>query len=222
MASSTTNWESLWGDDSVLTRWQEPYKDLVNLVPILQSAQYRRVLDLGCGAGRHIILFARSGFETYGIEETESGLSHCREWLKRLGLTAHLIKGDMSDLGQFETGFFDIVVCWHVIYHARLTKMVATLKEIHRVIRPGGLLYITFNSTNNKHYGQGTEIEPNTFIGAKEKLDGEHVHHYSTRDEIHRLLDEFTITSVQEKEDTIAGQTFPETYHWHVIAQKLG
>src|SRR6266567_3686932 len=171
-ATNMSNWESLWKDENVRAHWQEPEEELRELVSVLQKSQGQRVLDVGFGIGRHIILFARGGFDIYGIEATASGLSYCREWLRQQNLTAHLIQGDMSDTGQFEEGFFDVVVCWHVIYHAHLAKIGLTLKGIHRVLRPGGFLYITFNSTRNKHYGQGTEVEPNTFIAAQKKLDG--------------------------------------------------
>jgi len=220
VSTPETSWETLWNQADLRAEWQEPAEEVRDLLLFLQPQQRRRVLDIGCGVGRHLLLFARAGFETYGIEPTDSGLSHCRAALQRSGVTAHLLKGEMHDLSSFEAGFFDVVVCWHVIYHAYLATIVTTLREIHRVLRPSGFLVITFNSTKNRHFGEGTEVEPHTFVGAHNKIDGDLPHHFSTREEVLGLLESFRVISIEEREDTYAGQVAPQTYHWRVIAQK--
>ncbi len=220
MSSHENTWETFWNKTDLLADWQAPAQEMQDLLPLFQAQQCGRMLDIGCGIGRHLLLFARAGFEAYGIEPTASGLAQCREALQRESIRAHLIRGAMQDLSAFEAGFFDVVVCWHVIYHAYLATIMTTLGEIRRVLRPGGFLVITFNSTNNKHFGEGNEVEPNTFIGANNKLDGELPHHFSTREEVLSLVEGFRVISIEEKEDTHVGQVAPQTCHWHVVAQK--
>lgn len=220
VSSHENIWETFWKNVDLRADWQAPTQEVRELLSLFQAHLCRRVLDIGCGIGRHLLLFARAGFEAYGLEPTASGLAQCREALQRSHLTAHLFQGEMQDLSAFETGFFDVVVCWHVIYHAYLATIVATLGEIRRVMRPGGFLVVTFNSTKNKHFGEGNEVEPSTFLGAKNKLDGDLPHHFSTRKEVLRLVEGFHVISIEEKEETHAGQVIPQTYHWHVVAQK--
>ena len=220
MSSQEIIWETLWNNADLRADWHKPAEKVLGLLPMFQAQHCRHVLDIGCGIGRHLLLFALSGFETYGIEPTLSGLSQCREVLQRSGGTARLSQGEMYDLSAFEAGFFDVVVCWHVIYHAHLATIMTTLQEIRRVLRPGGFLVITFNSTRNQHFGEGTEVEPHTFIGAKKKIDGDLPHHFSTREEAFRLVEGFRVISFEEREDTRAGQIVHQTSHWYVFAQK--
>jgi tellurite methyltransferase len=222
MPKTDANWETLWQDRDILTRWQQPNQDVTELLQVLHHHQCRRILDLGFGIGRHIVYFAQSGFEVYGVEETKSGITFCDQWLKHLGLDAILARGDMSNIMTlFKTNFFDFVLCWNVIYHARFEKIVETIAGIRQVLRENGLLYITFNSTNNRYCGQGTEIESGTFIGAKEKKDGDHIHHYSDKEEVCRLLEGFDLIMMVEREEQVGVQIFPDTYHWYVLAQRL-
>lgn len=210
----TKKWDDLWRDKEILLKWSNPEPDVVMLIPRLKEANITRVLDIGFGAGRHVVLFAKEGFDAYGIEESGSGVEHCREWLKAENLQASISQGDMSTL-PYPDGFFDFVLSWKVIHHATLEKMKITLKEILRVTHDGGLFYLTLNNIRSKHYGKGTEIEPGTFLNP-EKTDGGHLHHYSDEKEVMELLKDWQIISIKEE----GGKSSPDSGHWMVLARK--
>ncbi|RLE71790.1 MAG: class I SAM-dependent methyltransferase, partial [Thermoprotei archaeon] len=46
----------------------EPQPEVVELIPILKKRKAMRILELGCGAGRNLILLAREGFHVYGVD----------------------------------------------------------------------------------------------------------------------------------------------------------
>jgi SAM-dependent methyltransferase len=212
------NWDNLWRDKESLLLWSKPDKDVAGLIPKLKHENVTKVLDLGFGLGRHLVLLAREGFDAYGIEASESGVNHCRKWLETEGLLATISQGDMSTI-PYPDGFFDFVLSWNVIYHATFLTMKKTLKEIVRVTCDRGFLYLTLNSTRNNHYGKGFEVEPNTFNNPA-KADGEHPHHYSDEKEVRELMKDWRIVSIKEEEETLSDKHFPGSWHWMIFARK--
>lgn len=97
--------------------------------------------------------------------------------------------------------------------------MKQALKEIHRVLRQGGLAYITLYSVKNHNYGLGKEIEPNIFLNPK-KHDGDFPHHFSDEKEVKILFESWKIGSIKEIELTLSGKIYKSTYHWMIIANK--
>ncbi len=96
-----------------------------------------RLLDVGCGFGFLLATAAERRWEVYGTEISSSALRYA----ERLGLPRDQIHlGGIEDAG-FVPGSFDVVTLLEVIEH--LHDPVRTLRAVGRVLRPGGLLYLT-------------------------------------------------------------------------------
>lgn len=93
-------------------------------------------LDVGCSAGFIADELARAGATTHGVDIDEPGLAKARE---RFGerVAFHLARGE--DL-PFAENSLDVVVLNHIYEH--VVDPVAVLADIHRVLRPGGVLYL--------------------------------------------------------------------------------
>ena len=63
--------------------WKTPHEKFGSLAAAMRERRMRRVLDLGCGAGRHLVFLARQGFETYGTDVDPYGLARARSWLEQ-------------------------------------------------------------------------------------------------------------------------------------------
>jgi SAM-dependent methyltransferase len=98
------------------------------------SRSTRRALDLGCGAGLNLERLSKYA-ETTGTDYFEEALLFCR----RRGFTG-LCKADAAKL-PFESSSFDIVTALDVIEH--LDDDRVALRELLRVMRPGGVLVIS-------------------------------------------------------------------------------
>ena len=62
-AGQTQGWESFWVDlDAPSEYWLTPERAVVAWAELLREASGRRVLDLGCGIGRHTVALAHLGF----------------------------------------------------------------------------------------------------------------------------------------------------------------
>jgi SAM-dependent methyltransferase len=180
-------------------RWQEPDPRVVELTGLLKEKGPQRVLDLGCGSGRHLVYLAKHGLPSYGLDISEAGLELAHQRLERegFGVGMHgraslLVRSEMT-LIPFRNGSFEGLIGIHVIQHQRLQGIRQTMREIRRVLCPGGLLFLTFPGRRDHRFGQGKELEPNTFI-ANAGPDSGVPHHYCNLAEIEELLGGFVIS----------------------------
>lgn len=70
-----------------------------------------RLLDLGCGTGRHLAHFALRGFEVTGVDLSEHMLGVASRKLAAAGCTARLVRGDITRLDELGLGTFDYAIC---------------------------------------------------------------------------------------------------------------
>ena len=109
--------------------WKTPHEKFGPLAAAMQERGMQRVLDLGCGGGRHLVFLVGQGFEMYGTDIDPHGLARARNWLEQEGLSAHLAVADMDDLPS-PSGFFDAVVSTYVIHHNVVEGIVRTVAGV--------------------------------------------------------------------------------------------
>ena len=93
-----------------------------------------RLLDAGCGSGRNMVELARRGAVT-GIEVSDTSVGVARE--RGAG---EVVAGSVLDM-PFASESFDLAVCLDVIEH--LEDDLGALRELRRVVAPGGALLVT-------------------------------------------------------------------------------
>jgi SAM-dependent methyltransferase len=94
-----------------------------------------RVLDCGCGTGNNLRMLRAHG-RAIGIDLTASGLAHARRQGERL-----IARASALTL-PFSADTFDLVTSFDVIYAFDDDLAAQALKEMHRVLRPGGHLVL--------------------------------------------------------------------------------
>jgi ubiquinone/menaquinone biosynthesis C-methylase UbiE len=114
-----------------------------------QNASGRRVLDVGCGQGIDVANYALAGAQITGVDLTPRHVELARTHLAALGLTASIVRGDAESL-PFASADFDRVVSNGVLHHT--PDFPAALREIRRVLRPGGTATIIVYHQNSLHY----------------------------------------------------------------------
>jgi ubiquinone/menaquinone biosynthesis C-methylase UbiE len=121
-----------------------------------------RVLDLGCGAGRHVVFFAESGCNTAGIDLSDTAVEAARHRIRQSGLAADLRAGSATSL-PWPDSSFDAVVSCGVLDHMPPADCTAAVGEVFRVLRPGGLFYLDLVAKEEYSFGQGRRVAPDTF-----------------------------------------------------------
>jgi SAM-dependent methyltransferase len=192
MSPSKNPWDKVFKEHGAF--FEEPHEDMVHIVLLLAGKRARRVLDLGCGSGRHVVYLARNRFSVYGLDSSPEGIKMTRAWLRNEGLKADLRLHNMTKPLPFKDSFFDAVISVQVIHHARLAEIRKVVKEIARVLKKDGVVYVTVPKLSNQAE-TFQEIEPGTFI----PLDGLEKglpHHYFTPEELRELFKDFEITNI--------------------------
>ena len=139
-------------DDYVADVEQSPYLALYEqpaLRALLPPVAGRRVLDAGCGAGRHSSWLAEQGAEVVGLDASPEMLARARARVPG-GTFA------VADLGEplaLPDGAFDVVVASLVLHY--LQDWGPTLGELRRVLRPDGVLVFSTH-----HPARAIELSP--------------------------------------------------------------
>ena len=195
---------------------EDPDGIVVGLASVLEKRKAKRILDLGCGAGRHVIYLAERGFEAYGADISETGLKLTNKRLRSRKLEAEIIKCDMKSL-PYVRSCFEAVICVQTIYHQKLKEIQETISDVHRVLKRNGLFLANFHSRRSGKYGKGTKVEENTFKqenGAEKGV----LHHFIDENELRELLEDFKIVDLEAKEK------MTDSYrrsHFNVLAEKI-
>lgn len=98
-----------------------------------------KILDIGCGTGKNLEELSRIG-KAFGIDNSIDAIEFCKE---KRGLT-NVTLASAQQTG-FSDDFFDVVCMLDVLEH---TDDKITLIEIHRILKPDGLLLITVPAFN--------------------------------------------------------------------------
>jgi len=164
-----------------------------------------KILDTGCGNGRHVLFFAEQGFDVYGLDISKEAVEIARGWLNSRSLKAHLEIGSITRL-PFEDNFFDVVVSCEVLDHVKFAEAKEAMQEIRRVSTQGAYFYVTLRSTRDSECGRGQEVEKNTFV-LQEGYEKGFMQHFFELEEIKELLEGFKIFDIECHE-----QLFPQVY----------
>jgi len=107
------------------------------------------VLDVGCGQGIDVIEYARAGAHVTGVDLTPRHVELARQHISALGLRADIAEGDAESL-PFADASFDRVSSNGVLHHT--PDIEAALREVLRVLRPGGEARILVYNRHSFHY----------------------------------------------------------------------
>lgn len=177
-----------------------------------------KILDLGCGSGRHVKLFAEQGFDVSGVDISKDGLSQTSEMLRKLNLQADLKLADANDL-PYPDGYFDGAVSYAVLYYNDREGMAIKIKELHRVLKKGGRAMFYIKTTDDYYFAKGQEVAKNTFImdGTDESKKGMTLH-FLTREDVYDVYSIFKNVSVEKEEFTSYNLQMLNS-HWAITVE---
>jgi 2-polyprenyl-3-methyl-5-hydroxy-6-metoxy-1,4-benzoquinol methylase len=159
-------------------------------------------LDLGCGDGEHLAWLATHVDRLYASDYNLLRLQRARE---KAGTTA-VVMADITDYPALDDAF-DLVFCHHVIEH--VPAVDAALREIRRVLRPGGIAIIGTPNEGAAFWRLAYRLQPAT------RRSTDHVHFF-TADTLAAACDEAGMRVLEMKP---IGWGVP---HWGLDARVRG
>lgn len=109
----------------------------------LNALENGKVLDIGCGNGHLIKRLAKMGWDVEGMDFDPVAVEYCNQQ----GLNARA--GDFFEL-NYPSNTYDAVTMSHVIEH--VPDPLKTLKEIHRILKPGGKIVMATPNSESWMY----------------------------------------------------------------------
>jgi len=199
MVGSVTQWDEIFKRDGRI--FLDPAPIVVEFAERLKAGGYNRVLDIGCGSGRHVVHMAQANMEIYGLDNSPAALRLAGEWLAEQAQAARLIQADARQPLPFRNHVFDALISTQVIHHACLATVQATAGEIARVVRPGGVILVSV-PLGKDPVGESIEIESRTFVplsGSEKGL----LHHIFLPEELPGLFAPFETIDVSVRGEVV-------------------
>ena len=194
--NESSGWELVYRRGPTEGR-EVPHEYTDSLHARFQEHSVQKILDLGCGDGRHLMYFGNLGYEMYGLDHSSSAIQLAEQWLTEEKLSAEFVCTGM-DMIPWSNEYFDAVICFQAINHNLVDAIRRTIAEIHRVLRKEGWLFVTIGTwrlPDSFTFHSGTEVEPNTIILTEGHEKGV-PHHFFTTEEILREFSQFNIVNL--------------------------
>ena len=197
--------------------WKNPSEESYYLVNRWLSQDKKGFLDLGCGLGRHCILFAKNGFEVFAFDLSENAIERTRDWMESESLKATYNVGDMLEL-PYSDGSMDCILCRNVISHTDTEGIKLVIKELARVLKKDGECYLTLGSKKTWGFQQDWPVvDDNTKIRVEDGPENGIPHFYADYDLIKELFKDFKIENVSQVETFYNDSS---SWHYHILIKK--
>lgn len=148
------SWFEEWFDSPLyeklyINRNELEAEDLAQLIEkIIPQEEYPKVLDLGCGRGRHALTLAEKGYGVMGIDLSPQAINKAKKTAEKRGLkNVHFKERDMRI--PLEDTFDAVVNLFTTFgYFLEDSENIRVLKSVHSMLRPKGRFLIDFLNAN--------------------------------------------------------------------------
>ena len=166
----------------------EPSTPAKKALKIFKNNKTNKIVELGAGLGRDSIYFAKNLIHVEALDYSQSGIKNINQKIIKNNLS-NLIKTKIFDVRKklpFKNNSIEGVYS-HMLYCMALTTsdLESLNKEIHRILKPGGINIYTVRHTNDGDYKKGIHRGEDMY-----ENDGFIVHFFS-KNKIKSLLDGF-------------------------------
>jgi ubiquinone/menaquinone biosynthesis C-methylase UbiE len=121
------------------------------MLDLLQLKPGMKILDVACGAGKQCVSFynkLNGECEITGGDVSPELLEKAKQETAAKGYKINFLPLDFDQRFPFENNQFDLISCCFAIYYS--SDIPFTIREMHRVLKPGGRLFTTGPMPQNK------------------------------------------------------------------------
>ncbi|MCL2603003.1 MAG: class I SAM-dependent methyltransferase [Defluviitaleaceae bacterium] len=141
-------WDGVWNDPETdkyigyvkgYATWNPEFME------IFAKHGVRKVCDAACGFGAYSVMMAKKGYEVSGFDISEKSVALTLRMLKKFECTFDEYKVcGITDI-KYGDDTFCAIAAHAVIDHLPFADAKIALAELYRVLKPGGLLYLSFD-----------------------------------------------------------------------------
>ena len=192
-----SHWEEVFSQETAFFG-DEPSDFAKNSLELLRQEAVHDVLELGCGQGRDTFYLARNGLQVTALDYSDTAVAAILKRAATAGLSS-MVTAQAHDVRRplpFPDASFD--ACYsHMLLCMDLStaEISFILGEIHRVLRPGGLVVYSVRSDLDKHYRAGTHLSEDIY-----KI-GDFVVHFFAAEKIRILAEGYDILGIDRLEE---------------------
>ena len=184
-----------------------------------------KLVDLGCGTGRHTVAAAKMGYKVTAVDFVQHCLDVTKERIEAIGKEADYILNNNVDIA-IETGSTDVVLAWGCLFHNRKELIMKYLEEINRVLNDDGELYCDFRTQrddmycNSKEYGEFID-EKVLLLNKNTGMEGGHIY-FPELEELKEMVAEagFELYNIEQYEFTERNMSKLNSWY-HLALRKL-
>jgi cyclopropane fatty-acyl-phospholipid synthase-like methyltransferase len=198
ISSKAWDWANVPSDE-----WVDISEEFIPTALRWKREKKERIMDLGCGRGRHTLYLAEMGFSVTAVDLSQDAIVDLQKEVeqRRYKRKVKTVVCDMTDL-HFQVRSFDCILAFHSLYHTDYKGLTKAVTDIEEILKDEGEFYVTFNSkespsfkeTKNKRIDEYTIVKtrgfeqgiPHTFLNYKDIL---------------KLLHRFEIRKIQHIRD---------------------
>ena len=191
-------WNKIYQQGSMNYVFKE---DISHILEKFKDNNIKRILDLGCGPGRYIEVLSKAGFDAHGIDLSEEAIRIANNMLKSKNLNAKLTVGSMHKKLPYNDNFFDGAISIRSFYHGALSEIRCGISELERILKFGGLIYITLRRKVSKVRRLPHKyIAPRTYVPLKGN-EKDVIHYFFNKKLIKREFRNFKLIQLKKTKD---------------------
>ncbi len=185
-------WEKCWQeeDKDALCRYLIGYRNLECAeIEFFKKAGVHSVCDAACGFGAYTLALASQGFSVESFDISDTAVRFTAENLKALGYDIPVKTADITQTG-YRDGQFDGVFAHSVLDHMTCVDARAAIAELFRIVRPGGLVLLSFDTAEDEDFSAEHDVLPDgSFLYRGESERNGMIFHPYQREDIRALVD---------------------------------
>ncbi|GAB6037196.1 class I SAM-dependent methyltransferase [Fundidesulfovibrio butyratiphilus] len=171
-----TQWLGLRYPDIYVTRFF--FKNQLDATP-------SKVIELGCGTGNNLRLFAEFGHDVSGIDIDADSIDMCRNNIGTITKNGDFFHHDLEQglPASVRDKRYDVLLLPNILYYLKRGTVHSLLAEIRRIATPGGLYCAIVRLLDDYRYARGSRVGVNEYLvtmdetgerGARQLFFGEH------------------------------------------------